>query len=294
MAGNTTQGTNAYEDRYWTSPDGLKLHFRDYAGRADRPPLLCLPGLTRNARDFEPVAQRFAGEWRVICPDMRGRGDSEYARDSESYNPLTYVADIDALLEAEGIGRFVAVGTSLGGLMTMLLALGGVERIAGAVLNDIGPVIETEGLERIRSYVGQLRSFPTWMHAARALEESQGDIYPGYEISDWLRMAKRLMDCTGSGRITFDYDMKLAEPFRQPGGESVSPNMWPAFEALAGRPVLAIRGELSDILSDATLKVMAARLPGMASVTVPRTGHAPTLDEPEALDAIARLLDSVA
>lgn len=294
MAGTTTQRKQAYEDRFWTSSDGLKLHFRDYAGRADRPPLLCLPGLTRNARDFEPVAQRFAGEWRVICPDMRGRGDSEYAKDSETYNPLTYAADVEGLLAAEGITRFVAIGTSLGGLMTMLFAMGDSSRIAAAVLNDVGPVIEAEGLERIRSYVGLLRSFPTWMHAARALEESQGDIYPDYAIADWLRLAKRVMDFTGSGRITFDYDMKIAEPFRQPGGESASPNMWPAFEALAGRPVLTIRGELSDILSDATLKVMAARLPGMESVTIARTGHAPTLDEPEALDAIARLLDQIA
>jgi len=294
MAGTTTQGTNGFEDRFWSSPDGLKLHFRDYAGPDDRPPLLCLPGLTRNARDFEPVAARFAGEWRMICPDMRGRGDSDYAKDSESYYPLAYVADVEALLAAEGIDRFVAVGTSLGGLMTMLLALGGADRIAAAVLNDIGPAIETAGLERIRSYVGQLRSFPTWMHAARALEEGQHDVYPDYTIAEWLRLAKRLMDYTGSGRITFDYDMKIAEPFRQPGGESASPNMWPAFEALAGRPVLAIRGELSDILSDATLKVMAARLPGMESVTIAHTGHAPTLDEPEALDAIARLLAGVA
>jgi len=287
-------GTTEFEDRFWTSPDGLKLHYRDYAGRADRPPLLCLPGLTRNARDFEPVAQRFAGEWRVICVDLRGRGESEYAKDSESYNPLAYLADIEALLAEADIARFVAVGTSLGGLLTMLLAMTDAQRIAGAVLNDIGPVIEPEGLERIRSYVGQMRSFPTWMHAARALAENQGDIFPDYTITDWLRVAKRIMDYTGNGRIAFDYDMKIAEPFRQPGGESASPNMWPAFEALSGCPVLAIRGAQSDILSDATLKVMAARLPGMDSVTIPRTGHAPTLDEPEALDAIARLLAKVA
>ena len=293
MAGTSMHGITDYQGRFWTSPDGLKLHYRDYAGREDRPPLLCLPGLTRNARDFEPVAQRFAGEWRVICPDLRGRGDSEYAKDAESYNPLTYLADLEALLAEAGIERFVAVGTSLGGLLTMLLAVSGPQRIAGAVLNDIGPVIEPAGLERIRSYVGQMRSFPTWMHAARALEESQGEIYPGYAISDWLRLAKRLMDYTGNGRIAFDYDMKIAEPFRQPGGESASPNMWPAFEALGGRPVLAMRGELSDILSDATLKVMAARLPGMESLTIPRTGHAPTLDEPEALEGIARLLAKV-
>lgn len=290
MAGTSMQ----YEDRFWTSPDGLKLHYRDYAGPDGKPPLLCLPGLTRNARDFEPVAERFAGEWRVICPEMRGRGESEYAKDWESYNPLTYLADVEALLAEAGISRFVAIGTSLGGIMTMLLAAKDASRIAAAVLNDIGPVIEPAGLARIRTYVGQLRSFPTWMHAARALQESQGDIYPGYTISEWLRLAKRVMDYTGNGRIAFDYDMKIAEPFRQPGGEGGGPNMWPAFEALAGRPVLAIRGALSDILSEATLKVMCARLPGMKGLTIARTGHAPTLDEPEALDAIAGVLAQAA
>ena len=293
MAGSGTQGTTDYEDRFWTSPDGLKLHYRDYAGPDTRPPLLCLPGLTRNARDFEGLANRFAGEWRMICVDLRGRGDSEYAKDWESYNPLTYLADIEALLAQVDMRRFVAIGTSLGGLLTMLLAATNAQRIAGAVLNDIGPVIEPEGLERIRSYVGQMRSFPTWMHAARALEESLGDIYPDYTIPEWLRMAKRLMDYTGNERIAFDYDMKIAEPFRQPGGETASPNMWPAFEALAGRPVLALRGALSDILSDATLKVMCARLPDAEGVTITRTGHAPTFDEPEALDAVARFLAKV-
>ena len=289
MAGTSVE----YEDRFWTSPDGLKLHFRDYPGGAGKPPIVCLHGLTRNARDFEPVAERFTGDWRVICPEMRGRGESEYAKEWETYNPLTYIADIEALLQQEAITRFVAIGTSMGGILTMVMAAQNPVRIAGAVLNDIGPVIDPAGLERIRSYVGQSRSFPTWMHAAWALQESQGDIHPDYTISEWLRLAKRLMDYTGNGRISFDYDMKIAEPFRQPVGATASPNLWPGFEALAGRPVLAIRGATSDVLSDETFRTMGARLPQMERVTIPRTGHAPTLDEPEALDAIARLLAKV-
>lgn len=277
-----------YSDEYWTAPDGLKLHYRDYAGRADRPPLLCIPGLTRNARDFEPVADAFAGEWRLICAELRGRGESDYAKDPSTYSPLQYVADIKALLEQAGIERFVALGTSLGGVITMLLARGEVDRMAGVILNDIGPDIEPDGLARIRDYVGQGRSFPTWMHAARALKEQSGAIFPDYGIADWLAVAKRLMAVGGNGRIAFDYDMKIAEPFNTPSATDV--DMWPAYQALAGRPVLVLRGELSDILSSKTMERMASEIPGAETVTVPRVGHTPSLAEPEARAAITQLL----
>lgn len=282
----------AFADQFWTSKDGLKLHYRDYAGRADRPAVLCLPGLTRNARDFAHVAQRLCGEWRVVCPDLRGRGDSAYARDSATYNPLQYAEDLGELFDQAGIDRFVAIGTSLGGLLTMIMALTMPQRIAGALLNDVGPEVSPAGLERIRGYVGQGRTFPTWMHAARALEESQGDVFPGYEISDWLDMAKRCMVVGGNGRIVFDYDMKIAEPLAQPGGES-GVDLWPAILALKGKPVTLVRGELSDILSKDVHRKMAKGLPGSDAVTVPKVGHAPMLNEPEAVAAIDRLLARV-
>ena len=281
-----------YADRFWTSRDGLKLHYRDYAGRADRPPLICLPGLTRNARDAELVAQRLAGEWRVLCPEMRGRGDSAYAKDSATYNPVQYVEDLGELYAQAELGPAVLIGTSLGGLMAMITALTARERIAAVVLNDVGPELMPEGLERIRDYVGQARNFPTWMHAARALEESQALAYPDYETADWLAMAKRVMLVTGNGRIHFDYDMKIAEPFNQPGGEA-GVDLWPCFDALQGLPLLLLRGELSDVLSAETHRKMAERMPGCEAVTVPRVGHAPTMDEPAARDAIDRLLARV-
>ncbi len=283
----------AYADRFWTSRDGLKLHYREYAGREDRPPVICLPGLTRNARDFETLAERLAGEWRVLCPENRGRGDSAYAKDSATYNPMQYVQDLGALFEQAGIERFVAVGTSLGGLLTMIMAMTIPDKLAGAVLNDIGPEINPEGLERIRGYVGQGRNFPTWMHAARALEESQGSAFPDFTTEDWLAMAKRCMVVGSNGRIVFDYDMKIAEPFSQPGGEA-GVDMWPGIDGLAGKPVLVLRGELSDLFTPETMAAMAARLPDCETVTVPRVGHAPTLDEPESFAAIQRLLAKVA
>src|SRR3712207_2630977 len=143
----------SWSDDYWWSNDGLRLHYRDYAGDASRPPIVCIPGLTRNARDFEGVAERLAGRRRLICVDLRGRGQSEYGKDPMRYVPATYVEDMEALLAELGLGRLLLFGTSLGGLITMLLAQRDATRIAGALLNDIGPVLETPGLDHIRSYV---------------------------------------------------------------------------------------------------------------------------------------------
>lgn len=282
----------AYRQGTWKSGDGLTLHYRDYPGREDRPPILCIPGLTRNARDFVPVAEAFAGEWRVICADLRGRGESDYARDPASYTPAHYVEDVTALIEQAQLGAVVAIGTSLGGIITMLLAQAGT-RFAGAVINDIGPVIEDDGIARIRDYVGQGRSFPTWMHAAWAMRDSSSHIYPAFEIEDWLRYTKRLMCVSGNGRIAFDYDMKVAVPFTEtPAGIGI--DLWPALRALQGCPLLALRGELSDLLTDATFRQMGSEVEGLELVTVPGVGHAPTLEEPAALEAIARLLARVA
>ena len=278
-----------WSDGYWETGDGLKLHYRDYAGPDGRPPIICIPGLTRNARDFEGVAERLAGDWRLICVELRGRGESGYARESASYVPLTYLQDMEALIAALGLERFVLFGTSLGGLITMLLAAAGRERIAGALLNDIGPVMETRGLEHIRSYVGKSQNWPTWLHAARFLAEAQGDRYPLWKLDQWLVYAKRLARLTSAGRIVFDYDMRIAEPFKLPAGEAGF-DLWPAFRALAGIPSLVVHGEISDLLSAETVARMKAEVPEMESVTVPDVGHAPTLDEPEAQAAIDRML----
>jgi pimeloyl-ACP methyl ester carboxylesterase len=286
-----------YTDCYWTSHDGLKLHYRDYHAGSEaaeaRPPIICLPGLTRNARDFESLAEHLCENWRVLCPDLRGRGDSDYSRDASTYNPVQYVQDIAGLLDQAEVSRFFVIGTSLGGLMAMIMAPMMADRIAGAVLNDIGPVIDEAGLARIRGYVGQARSFATWMHAARGLEESQKVAYPDFEIADWLAYAKRLMVLGSNGRIVFDYDMKIAEPFNTPEGAG-QVDLWPMIARLAGKPVLLVRGALSDILSADTLARMQTELPGCDTVIVDRIGHAPTLDEPEVRQAIDALLAKVA
>ncbi len=172
----------------------------------------------------------------------------------------TYLQDLEALIAELKLERFILFGTSLGGLITMLLAASGKERIAGALLNDIGPAMETRGLEHIRSYVGRSRDWPTWLHAARFLAEAQGDRYPDWEIDQWLVYAKRLCKLTPSGRIVFDYDMRIAEPFKLPSGEAGF-DLWPAFRALAGIPSLVVHGEISDLLSAETVARMKAEVP---------------------------------
>jgi pimeloyl-ACP methyl ester carboxylesterase len=285
--------TQSYCDEFWTSEDGLRLHYRDYAGPADRPALLCLPGLTRNCRDFEALAQALAGQWRVICPDLRGRGESDHAREASAYNPYIYIKDIESLFEQAALDRVVMIGTSLGGLLTMLMAPTHAQRIAGAVLNDVGPRLERAGLERVRETVSKAATFPTWMHAARALQSTYGASFPDYSITDWLDHAKRRMNLSGNGRISFAYDMKIAHAL-QDAPDTADVEIWTFFEALAGRPVLTVRGELSDLLSASTLGEMQARMPDMEALTIRRAGHAPSLAEPEAVAAIARLLGKVA
>lgn len=278
-----------YEDRYWWSPDGLRLHARDYSGGGGLA-IVCLPGLTRNARDYAALAERLSPRFRVIAVDLRGRGESAYAKDPMTYVPLTYVQDVAAMLPALGIARFVAVGTSLGGIVTMLLAGMHPGVVAGALLNDVGPYIEPAGLQRIRGYVGRSSTWPTWMHAARCVQEGNAEIHPDFSIEDWLAMAKRLYRLNSAGRIVLDYDMRIAEPFRVPGNEA-GPDMWRALAALAKVPVLVTRGERSDILSASTAERMVAALGDAELATVPGTGHAPTLSEPVLAPAIERLLD---
>jgi pimeloyl-ACP methyl ester carboxylesterase len=283
----------SWSDAFWTSRDGLKLHYRDYAGPANRPPLLCLHGLTRNARDFEALAARLAGYWRVIVPDFRGRGGSDHDPVSSRYIPPTYAADVLQLLDELKIPEAVFVGTSLGGIVTMIVAGFAPQRIAGAVLNDIGPALEKAGLDRIRSYVGQPVVFRDWDDATDKLSARHAEAHPGYGREEWLRYAKRVAHETDNV-IEFDYDMAIAEPFNAMDDEAAAAvQAWPLLMGLAGKPILILRGERSDLFSEETAERMRESLPGSEVVTIPNVGHAPDLAEPEAVAAIDALLERV-
>ncbi|HWW56053.1 MAG TPA: alpha/beta hydrolase [Sphingopyxis sp.] len=278
-----------WSDQYWWSSDGVRLHARVYAGpeaAKDLPPVLCMPGLARNARDFEALAPYIAQHRQTIVIEFRGRGDSAYAKDPMTYVPLTYVQDVVALLDELAIDRFATIGTSLGGLVSMLMAATLPGRLVGAVLNDVGPELEAAGLDRIRDYIGAGGSQPTWMHAARAFAELNRAVYPGYGIHDWLRLTKRTHRLTAEGRIVTDYDKQIAAPLRVPGGGDAGIDLWPAYRALGDIPLLILRGELSDILAHTAGTRMVSELPRAHMVEVPGVGHAPTMDEPEARSAI--------
>ncbi|WP_116090232.1 alpha/beta fold hydrolase [Sphingomonas crusticola] len=286
MAGPT------YQDGYWYSADGLRLHYRDYPGDAARAPILCIPGLTRNARDFEGVAARLAGTRRVIAVDLRGRGESEYAADPLTYVPQVYLQDLLALIVEHDLPPLVAFGTSLGGLMTMLIALTDRAFLAGVLLNDIGPVLGAEGMARIRSYVGREQSFAGWDEAAQAIAAPHTATFPNYTAKDWRQWAYRVCRRDADGRIRFDYDMAIATPFKLPVPDPAF-DLWPAFQSLHGLPTLLVRGEHSDVLEAETASEMAHRLPEMDFVTLPGIGHTPTLEEPEVAAAIDHLLEAV-
>ena len=278
-----------WTDRYWNSADGVKLHYRDHDGNRDQPPILCIPGLTRNARDFEPVADRFAGAWRVISVDLRGRGGSAFDPVSANYKPMVYVADIMKLLDQLGIADAVFVGTSLGGLCTMALALTDRERIAGALLNDIGPVVDMAGIDRIAGYVGKEVRFAGWDDAIATVAERTADVYPDYGPTEWERFVRRMAREDGTD-VVFDYDMRIADNFES---ATSAPDVWPLYQALDGRPVTILRGELSDLLSAEVAERMATVIDDAELVTVPRVGHAPSFDEPESIAALERLLARV-
>jgi pimeloyl-ACP methyl ester carboxylesterase len=286
-------GIQAGHAHYWWSNDGLRLHYRAYGKReTSRGTILCLPGLTRNARDFANLATALADQWHVICPDLRGRGDSGYAKDALSYTPLSYLQDIVRLLDELQLKQVVVIGTSLGGILAMLLAATAPDRLAGAVLNDIGPDIASPGLERIKAQLGRNVNWPTWVHAARGLAEINRAIFPDYTLPDWLAMAKRLCRLSPAGRIILDYDARIAEPFKLPGG-AVGVELWPAFQALAAKPLALVRRALSDILSPATVAEMQRLAPTMTVSEIPQVGHVPTLDEPQARAAIMALLAKI-
>ena len=279
-------------DRYWNSAEGIRLHYRDYPGPAELPPLLCIPGLTRNAADFEPVADHVAGEWRVIAVDLRGRGGSAFDPQPERYGLPAYAADLTKLLDQLGIADAVFVGTSLGGLMTMFLAATHEERIAGALLNDIGPDLDRAGLEFIAGFLGKDKRYASWELAAAELAERNRASFPKWDNDAWRRLARRIAR-EDKGQIRFDYDMRLVDNFNVVLDAPVV-DAWPLLEGLKGKPVAILRGALSNLFSQVTATRMLAELgPEAELVTVPDVGHPPTLDEPESLAALDRLLAKV-
>ncbi|WP_374764636.1 alpha/beta fold hydrolase [Yunchengibacter salinarum] len=278
-----------FDEASFTNSDGLSLHYRDYNMPPSPNTVICLPGLTRNARDFEALAERLSERARVICPDMRGRGGSQWDPRPERYAPPTYVADIRELMAHLSIGQAHFVGTSLGGILTMITAATSPGVVQTAILNDIGPHIEPAGIQRIQSYVGKVEGVKDWDAAVQACKTMMADAYPTFDDDDWRDFARSIFAERDGGPV-LDYDPAIAENLNADSSE-VLPDLWPVFEALTGIPTLALRGELSDILSAETLAAMERGHPRLTAVTVPDVGHAPTLKEPASVAAIEQFLE---
>jgi pimeloyl-ACP methyl ester carboxylesterase len=275
-----------------TAQDGLRLHVRDYgAQRSHALPVVCLPGLARTAADFESLALALssAGQRRVYALDYRGRGKSDYDREPENYNLQVELADLIAVLTALGIGRAAFVGTSRGGILTMLLAVARPTAIAGCVLNDIGPVIELEGLMRIKSYVGKLPQPRTFEEGAGILHRLFSGQFPKLDMADWLASAHRMFK-EEKGRLVPTYDVKIATTMNGVDAERRVPTLWLQFDALKAKPVMVIRGENSDLLTAETVDAMRARRSSLDVLEVPDQGHAPLLTD---ADTIGRIVEFV-
>jgi pimeloyl-ACP methyl ester carboxylesterase len=274
-----------------TAQDGLRLQVREWGTRAAKAmPVVCLAGLARTGADFETLATALAGDSqmqrRVLALDARGRGNSEYDRNPANYNLATELADVLAVLTALEIGRAVFVGTSRGGILVMLLGAARPGAIAACVLNDIGPVIEREGLARIKSYVGKLPTPGSYREAAEAVRTLFAGQFPRLTDDEWFAFAHRTFKQTGGGLVP-DYDVRLGLEVQRIDLEQPLPALWEEFDSLARVPMMLIRGSNSDILSAATAAAMQARRTSLELVTVADQGHAPLLADADILGRIA-------
>jgi pimeloyl-ACP methyl ester carboxylesterase len=286
-----------FEERVIATVDGLSLYLRDYAPLLPQTglPVICLHGLTRNSRDFEVVAPRIAALGRrVIVPDMRGRGQSANDSDPAHYVPAVYAQDVLSLLDKLDTPQAVFVGTSMGGLITMVVATMAPQRIAAVIMNDIGPQIEVDGLKHIATYVGRGRPLSSWAEAADALKAVTGEAYPGRadDAAFWDAFARRTFHVRDDGLSAADYDSNIALTVADPETTPL-PDLTPLFQAIAQKPVLSVRGGISNILSPVGVARMRELKPDLATVEVPNIGHAPCLDEPEAWDAVLDFLARV-
>jgi len=279
----------SYRDLFFAARDGLRLYARDYPGGSpSSPTVLCLAGLTRNSADFADLCSKLAPRFRVLAVELRGRGRSARDPDWHHYQPAVYLDDVLALLDQQLITRVAVIGTSLGGLLAMMLGAAHAARIAGIVLNDIGPEIDPRGAARIREYAGRVPPARTWAEAAEQLRSIYGAAWPGLSSERWAVLARGSYRENAAGVPELDYDPAIGEALRQ--SPAVTADLWPLWAALKRMPVLSIRGELSDILAASTVERMRREKPDLQVLQVANRGHVPLLDEPGCIEAIEHFL----
>jgi pimeloyl-ACP methyl ester carboxylesterase len=272
-----------------TAKDGVELFARTYGVATEAPSLVCLPGLTRNSRDFADLAAAFAHENLVVTPDLRGRGESGYDPTGSTYRPDVYVDDVIAVVDAVGIDRAVYLGTSLGGAVSMQLAATHPDRVIGLILNDVGPRLEPEGFARIQSYAGKLPPASSWDDVVSQLKVLNAPMVGSIDEAAWHRMARQQWREFAPGDIRPDHDPAVAAGMAQLDPYAI-PTTWELFDAISNFPMLVLRGASSDLFAASTVEEMQLRNAHLWSITVAERGHCPTLDEPESRAAILAFL----
>lgn len=282
-----------YTDCWYRSSDGLRLYARDYHCRnLDKPSpetVLCMHGLTRNSADFSGLASHLCERYRVIAVDQRGRGRSDYDPVASRYTPITYVQDMFTLADQLDIAELTVVGTSMGGLMSMLMAAMQPQRIRKMIINDIGPEIDPRGLARIKSYVGKSAPVQSWEDAVAQCRSINEIAFPDFSDEQWLDFTQGVYR-EENGALVLAYDPAIAQPMEGEASAALPPDMWSVFERCTSIPMLVVRGASSDILSPDCVKAMCARHGGLKVAEIPNRGHAPTLTEPASLAAIDTFL----
>jgi pimeloyl-ACP methyl ester carboxylesterase len=279
----------SYTENFWSSHDGLRLYTRVYPGPdPSARTVLCLHGLTRNSRDFEDVAPHLQQRYRVIVPDVRGRGLSARDPNPQNYQPAIYLQDILALIDTVAAQRVAVIGTSMGGLLAMMMTVAHRDRVSGVVLNDMGPEVDPKGLDRIKGYAGRLPAPKNWDEAIAQTRSMFGEAWPNLSTERWSALARRGYRADEKGALNVDADPMIGEMLR--AAPAASANLWPFWTALRGIPMLAIRGAQSDILSRSTFAKMKAENPDLVQLEVAQRGHAPLLDEPECVETIDAFL----
>lgn len=275
-----------YLDKYFTCADGLRLHFRDYPHADARMTVLCLHGLTRNAADFDEIAEVLSHRYRVIVVDQRGRGLSDYDPKPKRYRPDVYVQDTLQLIRTLDLNNLLLIGTSMGALMGILMGAMMPQKFSGIILNEAGPVIETAGLEKIKSYLKNARPVTSWEDAETLSKQMYSPAFPIFNDQQWQQYTRKSWFDDGAGKPAPACDPAVSQATINHSEVAVPANLWPLFKGMYSVPVLVIRGELSEILAAKTVTEMCRQHPNCEGITVPNVGHAPTLQEPEAETAI--------
>lgn len=284
-----------YDDFWYTSHDGLRLYARDYSqaltNNKNAKTILCMHGLTRNSADFDDICNELSDRYRLIVVDQRGRGLSDYDPNPTNYNPLVYVQDMFLLLEKLKLTSVILLGTSMGGIMAMIMAAMKPEMVQVIIINDVGPEISKQGLDRLKRYVGKSTPVNNWEEAAKQTESINSIAFPEANEQDWLKFAKRIYTEDDKGCPVIAHDPNIAVPLIDSGDNSVAPNLWPVYEQIIDKPILLIRGEISDIIDTECVLKMQQIKPDIEILEIPNVGHAPLLNEAKVESCIVKFIE---